>query len=186
MIKAIETRYAGCRFRSRLEARWAVFFTTLHIPWEYEPQGFMINGTPYLPDFYLPQQKLWVEIKPGPAAELDPTGNEKWNAFSRRIEFIGCRAAIFEGNIPAPTEHRWRDNDRGLRISTHDDQDYAWCACRTGQHFDIQFEGRSARIKCGCPGYEPGGRGHDAYGFLIEEAYAAARSARFEHGESGA
>ena len=23
-IKAIETRYKGCRFRSRLEARWAV------------------------------------------------------------------------------------------------------------------------------------------------------------------
>lgn len=30
-IKAIETSYAGCRFRSRLEARWAVFFDTLGI-----------------------------------------------------------------------------------------------------------------------------------------------------------
>lgn len=28
-IRAIETRYAGCRFRSRLEARWAVFFDHL-------------------------------------------------------------------------------------------------------------------------------------------------------------
>jgi hypothetical protein len=25
-VKAIDTRYAGCLFRSRLEARWAVFF----------------------------------------------------------------------------------------------------------------------------------------------------------------
>lgn len=25
-IKPIETRYKGCRFRSRPEARWAVFF----------------------------------------------------------------------------------------------------------------------------------------------------------------
>lgn len=26
---ALETRYAGCRFRSRIEARWAVFFAAL-------------------------------------------------------------------------------------------------------------------------------------------------------------
>lgn len=39
MIKPIETRYAGCRFRSRLEARWAVFFDALKIEWEYEPEG---------------------------------------------------------------------------------------------------------------------------------------------------
>lgn len=32
-IKAIETRYAGCR-RSRLEARWAVVFDTLGFAWE--------------------------------------------------------------------------------------------------------------------------------------------------------
>ncbi len=62
-IKAIETRYAGCRFRSRLEARWAVFFDHLGIEWQYEPQGFDIAGTRYLPDFYLPGHGLWVEVK---------------------------------------------------------------------------------------------------------------------------
>lgn len=62
-IAPIETRYAGYRFRSRLEARWAVFFDHLNIRWEYEPQGFNINGRPYLPDFYLPQSGLWVEVK---------------------------------------------------------------------------------------------------------------------------
>ncbi len=36
-IQAIETRYKGYRFRSRLEARWAVFFDHLKIEWEYEP-----------------------------------------------------------------------------------------------------------------------------------------------------
>jgi hypothetical protein len=43
-IHAIETRYAGCRFRSRLEARWAVFFDTLKLRWEYEPQGYYIGS----------------------------------------------------------------------------------------------------------------------------------------------
>jgi len=81
-IKAIETAYAGCRFRSRLEARWAVFFNALGIEWQYEPEGFEIGTgygpcdcggpqcfcdntllTRYLPDFYLPRDKLWIEVK---------------------------------------------------------------------------------------------------------------------------
>lgn len=53
-IKPIETTYNGYRFRSRLEARWAVFFDTLGIRYEYEPEGFeMSNGIKYLPDFCL-------------------------------------------------------------------------------------------------------------------------------------
>lgn len=39
-VKAIETFYAGYRFRSRLEARWAVFSATLGVPFEYEKEGF--------------------------------------------------------------------------------------------------------------------------------------------------
>lgn len=68
-LKAIETRYAGCRFRSRLEARWAVFFDSLGIRWEYEPQGFVIGDRLvqeprcYLPDFWFPGLQLWGEVK---------------------------------------------------------------------------------------------------------------------------
>lgn len=71
-ITPIETSYAGYRFRSRLEARWAVFFTTLGIKWEYEPQGYTIgpNKTPYLPDFLLPELQTFVEVK-GDADRLD-------------------------------------------------------------------------------------------------------------------
>lgn len=39
-MKPTETKYKGCRFRSRLEARWAVFFDTLSIKWWYEPERF--------------------------------------------------------------------------------------------------------------------------------------------------
>lgn len=68
-FRPIETRYAGCRFRSRLEARWAVFFDSLGVTWEYEPQGFHVGpeGRPYLPDFRLDRagglRPLWVEVK---------------------------------------------------------------------------------------------------------------------------
>jgi hypothetical protein len=70
VIKAIETEYSGHRFRSRLEARWALFFDTLKIAWEYEPEGFeLATGEKYLPDFFLPKfhdydAGLWVEVKP--------------------------------------------------------------------------------------------------------------------------
>ncbi|WP_299313471.1 hypothetical protein [uncultured Halomonas sp.] len=64
MIKAIETIYKGYRFRSRLEARWAVFFDALGIEWEYEPEGFDLGEAGwYLPDFYLPEHKVWIEVK---------------------------------------------------------------------------------------------------------------------------
>jgi len=40
LVRPIETKYKGYRFRSRLEARWAVFFDTLGLKWWYEPEGF--------------------------------------------------------------------------------------------------------------------------------------------------
>ena len=63
-IKAIETEYNGYKFRSRLEARWAVFFDNARIEYEYEPEGYENElGERYLPDFYLPQFDAHVEVK---------------------------------------------------------------------------------------------------------------------------
>lgn len=76
LIKPIETRYKGHRFRSRTEARWAIVFDTLGIQYEYEPEGFDLSGIPhvgeflpagdrwYLPDFFLPRLGCYMEIKP--------------------------------------------------------------------------------------------------------------------------
>ena len=63
-IKAIQTRYDGCLFRSRLEARWAVFFNHLGLRWRYEPEGFEMPGFRYLPDFFLPDWDVYLEVKP--------------------------------------------------------------------------------------------------------------------------
>jgi hypothetical protein len=68
-MKALETSYAGCRFRSRLEARWAVFFDYIRAEWEYEPEGFKTRAGNYLPDFRITvcesvNMSLWVEVKP--------------------------------------------------------------------------------------------------------------------------
>jgi hypothetical protein len=63
-MKALETKYKGYRFRSRTEARWAVYFDAIGIRWEYEKEGFhMPDGTCYLPDFWLPDVQMWAEVK---------------------------------------------------------------------------------------------------------------------------
>src|SRR5690606_24601982 len=70
MTTAIETEYAGYRFRSRLEARWAVFFDHLGVKWLYEPQGYTLrDGRRYLPDFWLPAIQVWVEVKGAPTID---------------------------------------------------------------------------------------------------------------------
>jgi len=84
MIKVIETVYNGYRFRSRLEARWAVFFDALDVKYEYEKEGFDIDGIWYLPDFYLPDYNCWVEIKP--KAIISDEDNKKINAFAKNIK----------------------------------------------------------------------------------------------------
>lgn len=64
IIKPIETVYHGYRFRSRLEARWAVFFDALNLEWEYEKEGFEFAGVRYLPDFWIKTVNMWAEVKP--------------------------------------------------------------------------------------------------------------------------
>lgn len=64
-ISAIETSYKGYRFRSRLEARWAMFFDRVGVTWTHEPQPLRVAGEPYLPDFLvsLPGGDVVHEVK---------------------------------------------------------------------------------------------------------------------------
>ena len=57
--KSRDTMYAGCLFRSRLEATWAAFFDICGIKWVYEP--FDLPG--WSPDFQI-NNNLLCEVKP--------------------------------------------------------------------------------------------------------------------------
>lgn len=94
MIKVIETEYNGYRFRSRLEARWAVFFDALGIKYQYEPEGFDADGVKYLPDFYLPDADRWIEIK-GKKLSVDEI--RKCEAFCEEQDKDGVLFTIFIG-----------------------------------------------------------------------------------------
>lgn len=63
-MKPIQSNYKGYRFRSRLEARWAVFLDALGMTWSYEHEGFELgDGLLYLPDFFVQEWDCWIEIK---------------------------------------------------------------------------------------------------------------------------
>ena len=62
-IKAIPTKYRGYEFRSRLEARYAIFLDDMEESWEYELEGFQLPSGWYLPDFFLTDMDCWLEIK---------------------------------------------------------------------------------------------------------------------------
>ena len=175
-LRPIETTYAGCRFRSRLEARWAVFFDALAIPWHYEPQGWVAEGAPYLPDFWLPSQNVWYEVK----------GTEPLPGYRPRLEGLAVgtkrRLVLAIGDIPRPDT--W-SSTVPFRIEVcypngDWDDGHAWCRCPTCQAIDIQFDGLANRT-CQChTDRTTGGDDPD-----ILNAYAAARSARFEREQVG-
>lgn len=106
--RSIETSYAGYRMRSRLEARWAVFMdgkalgthAPLWVPWRYEVEGVVLPGRgPYLPDFLL--GPFSVEVK-GADANLDI---ERCELF---VKAIG-RHLLILGDVPRP-------DDEGLHL----------------------------------------------------------------------
>lgn len=76
-IKAIDTIYRGYKFRSRLEARWAVFLDRVGLQWEYEFEGFALPSGYYLPDFYFPRDHWWLEVKPPREIPFGRTGQSR-------------------------------------------------------------------------------------------------------------
>ncbi len=112
MLSAIETSYHGYLFRSRLEARWAVFFHEAGVPYRYEREGFELPGDMrYLPDFWLPDIAAWVEIKPNERRLL--ASKTKLEAFAAAASTEGQRFYVLVDD-PYPLSHEvWRPNQNG-------------------------------------------------------------------------
>lgn len=203
--RPIETRYKGFRFRSRLEARWAVFFDRLRLPYEYEPEGFATPHGPYLPDFRLrgvPSTAgvLWVEIRPkgaeGKNAAADwgklrsvclataPAAGTMF--YGDPLDVMAAQASPYAEKFGVDVKFAELDENG----DAHDSEDVAHCFCQCPRCGRVGFEyhGRGSRV-CGksCPsGLAPPGKGYNWQAPRILRAARAARAARFEHGESPA
>lgn len=176
MIKAIETRYKDYRFRSRLEARWAVFFDALGIEWEYEKEGYDLDGEWYLPDFWLPniQGGCWIEIK----------GREHSESEAKKAILLaygtGRAVLMFDQPIVVPIDSAdasraqcWWPCESGGAIGC---PNFAWHECYSCGKVDLLPVG----LWMCCRKQEYSLCTHNP---KIREAYAKAMSARFEHGE---
>jgi len=62
-IKAIPTTYKGIEFRSKLERNVAACLDAAKVEWTYEQEGYDLGGEWYLPDFWLPKAKQFIEVK---------------------------------------------------------------------------------------------------------------------------
>lgn len=93
-IKALPTTYKGVTYRSRTEARWAVFFDILRIEAIHEGEGFDLDGIWYLPDFWLRESKTWFEIK---GTEPTTAENEK----ARRLAALSGNPVVIAIGHPS-------------------------------------------------------------------------------------
>lgn len=195
-MKAIETVYNGYKFRSRLEARWAVFFDAIGAEWEYEPEGFVLSdSTKYLPDFLLHNvqgrgtSEIYVEIK-GVLSDEDlhkislfSYGNGNGGLYGEAENPI-----IIFGKIP---EEKWYSDlyvngklfDKAhYKIDYSKDNNWYFYNLRFSEGDDYLTEPKAKKGGGLVLDYPD-----NPYDFVdmdrTLEAYRKARQARFEHGE---
>jgi hypothetical protein len=161
--KPIETAYKGYRFRSRLEARWAVFFDVLGRRWSYEPQGYQLPTGWYLLDFELTipggdGATIFAEVKPQPLNERDIQLVKElvWGTGKDCLLLVG---------VP---EHKVYDLVARCQRAPGDALSRAVGVLRR----DLRCHG-SPEFACPNCGDEQD----------VERAVSSARGARFEHGE---
>lgn len=185
--KSTPTIYAGTKFRSRLEARWAVFFDCLGIRWCYELEGYQLKSGWYLPDFWLPELcvPMFVEVKP-----KEPTHREVALACDLCLATEQRVLILFQGLFPPSFESapgnpnivfdfcpKYVGIDDGPEPLSDDNEQW-WCECPKCHKIGIAYQGRGERVcgdKC-CPD------GHRDFTYETDRmvnAYSAARSHRF-------
>lgn len=199
-MKPIETRYKGYRFRSRLEARWAVFFDSLGLDWEYEPEGFDLDAGYYLPDFKViypgrwedERHTEWFEVK----GDLTQVTQNEW---ARLFEFDSRTGITILDGTPSPKMY---GTPRGLLKHKYPDGAVGYWQGNESSVVVRPFELHNdalAKDRFGVALWSGKGRlwwdeyenyfaptTDFGYSSEIEDACVAARSARFEFGESGA
>lgn len=182
-FRAITTRYKGYSFRSRLEARFAIYFDHLNIQWDYEAEGFELgNGLRYLPDFWLPEWDMWVEVKPSPPDTVTLEKARRLVGHSEKPLFISCGLPERNGTLVYPDNNYWAQEVPAFPYFASENRcvvafpdvpsKYVEHRCKRFDLFEVEPEGR--------PDFAPAAMTSKAI-----EALHAARSARFEFGAKG-
>jgi hypothetical protein len=176
-VFSIQTEYKGVKFRSKAEARWAVFFDTLGIKWQYEPEGYTDGTKKYLPDFYLPELGWFLEVK-GTGATFD---TEK---VGLAVRATGKPLIVWRGEPTISWGHDCDTCPRGFEApiayvpmasGIAEDHPFWWCECPKCGRFGLTFDAESNRLPCGCNA-DDRNAGHSA---ALHRAVTEANTYRF-------
>lgn len=187
-IKPIETQYNGCRFRSRLEARYAVCFDILGLDWQYESEGYEIaTGVWYLPDFYIKDFDCFIEIKGEEPSQKELDNARLLSELKPVVIFHGLpsehpgKVYLFDSTDGSGGEGWWNvwiaaavfyDGNPAWRLTTFDN--------RNDRTYLTPYSYKPVKIETAINNLFIPIQDHD----LGHEAVVAAKQARFEHGES--
>lgn len=167
-----EIKYDGFIFRSKIEAKWYLLFTTLGIECYYEPETFSLNiggrVVNYLIDFQLPELDCYVEIK----LSQRPTHEECVKCYALAQE-TGKDVYLFYEDIGKKQTNGYKyQGGSGAFFPLQRLTQCPFC-----KRFDFTKLGLvgSAHTKCGCDCMEL--RNSDA--FAIQTAVKLVRSERF-------
>jgi hypothetical protein len=144
----------------------------MDIECNYEEEDFDLDGILYRPDFWLPKQNCWFEVK-GPL----PTGEEKEKA--RRLALHTKRNVYLAfGDMPNPNPSWYSLSCLVLFPDGSEDEAYWWCECPGCGMLGLESEARAAHLPCGCLSHsERLDRSNYYYSTRLLRAYSAARDA---------
>lgn len=178
-LQPIATHYKGYRFRSRLEARWAVFFDHLGVPWQYEPQGYLINGQPYLPDFliYPDNNPNWIEIKGRQPEEAEI------ELIHGLADHTGLDAYLYFQPPGSSEQTQGETAYRSQRDHKNRAMRLLWTDCPVCGQIRLKLNQWAGWCPYEADDTEPKSLRYVSDTPRLLAAFNAARSARFEHGE---
>lgn len=174
-LTPIKTVYNGYLFKSKLEAKWAAFFDSMGIAFEYEPDAFAVNGGWYTPDFYVPELYIgntdvrgaYVEIKPI-SWEFDMDYYKKMSAALRNKNLVLFAGEPYDFAIPY-----WESQGHAYRVCPEWAKHQALAYCEDCNDLGLQYLEESR--KC-CPYCDSMRNGQTVF-----SAAVAARQKKFFH-----
>lgn len=166
--KPIPTKYQGVEFRSRLEARWAVFMDAIGVRWLYEFEGYQLGGIWYLPDFYLPDLGCWLEIKPEAPDQAASEKAARLATATRKMVYLGYGPPGNRENFGFGSESMIAYFPGEEGENGYEDQHYLFCYCPICKRVGIAFDGRGARV-CDSSRCAAAWTGHADKGYTWEE-----------------
>lgn len=148
MANVKEICWNGYRMRSKIEAKWALFFETISVEYFYEPDTIALERgdkiVNYLPDYFLPdlgKSGSYFEVK----LDKNPTVDECQKCFMLAVQTNKDVYLFYEEIGKKHTNGYLYKGGTGAFVPQ-----MQWTQCPRCSAFGITHMGIVAAMKCGC------------------------------------